>query len=354
MVRPRLRRGLPTRDTLSLTLTAALSRRLRRHLGDISRRNWPKNRGFDTSRGWMYTGIGDQHTWKLANPANDLFKTACKDPGIDAYDLIYEDIMPNGATKAAGPTVDSNSSTWNGSRYILSGLRNPVDSGVFYNMYEHYKNRSLAPEGTSATLLNLYDGTVQNTDYVVKTVQSETVRHIESHAGDTKNPFFMYIGAPAMRTTGQQNNGQRQRVFELEESGIDSCDYLNVTNQPYPPNTSMAAMKTLTESNDQNWSTVYEPVINHFCRGRDAKSGEAQNTELMDKFNERFLSHAFATTVDDLLNATVDALHRSGLWENTMIVLTSDNGGQPYSTHFNWPLRGAPRPRPTPRHVLGS
>lgn len=284
----------------------------------------------------MHAGIGDQHTWKLIDERNEDFKRVCNNH--DAYDLIYEDIMPNGAT-INGPPVDSNLSTWNGSQYILSGLNQSIDSGVFDNMYEHYKNRSLAPEGRSDQLLKIYDDTVQNTDYVVKTVQSETVRHIESHTGEINKPFFMYIGAPAMRATGQQNNGQRQRVFDLEESGIDSCDYLNVSNQPYPLNTSMAAMKTLTESNGQNWNTVYEPVINHLCQ---------------DKFNERFLSHAFATTFDDLLNATVDALHRSGLWKNTMIVLTSDNGGQPYTTHFNWPLRGAPRTRPTPRHVLGS
>jgi hypothetical protein len=273
----------------------------------------------------MFSGIGDQHTWKLGT--SRILDTC----GADGYDIVYEDIMPNGGTENVGPAVSDRSSTWPGSQYIFNGEDNYPDVTVYENMFTHYKGRRDGNAADDQTLIN-YDATVDRTDYVVKTVKSEAVRHIESHTAGG-DPFFMYIGAPAMRTSGQHTDELRQKVFDLMETEIDNCDFIDEDLQPYPANSGMAALKTLTLANGQAWAPVRDAVRAKFCVGNSGV--------LMGDFqtNFRFLSMAFATTVDTLLNATVEALYKQNLWDNTMIVLTSDNGAQPYSSSFNWPLK---------------
>lgn len=281
------------------------------------------NRGFDSSRGFMFSGIGDQFEWRLGH--GGVFD-AC---GKTGYDLIYEDTMPSGGTQNADYPVNSRDAgnTWPGKTYIHNGEDHRPSDTTWSNTFSLYQQRA---NGNAAAdqELNDFETDAQQTNYVVKTVREETVRHIESKDGTS--PFFMYVAAPAMRTQGMHSDAQRQAVFDLEETKIDTCDVFSDTTQPYPDGTAWKAFKTLTEQNGQSWATVRSYITNEFCTSA--------------RKNNRFNNHAFASTVDTLLNATVDALYRRNLWDNTLIVLTSDNGGQPYSEAFNWPLRGTRLP----------
>jgi arylsulfatase A-like enzyme len=277
------------------------------------------NRGFDTSRGFMFPGTGDQFDWKSS--LGDL-SNVCGNVG---YDLVYDDVQPSGGASNANYRVDSRDAgnTWPGKTYIHNGQDNYPDMSVFLDSFSLYKQRA---NGNSAAdqSLNTFEEKAESTNYVVKTVREETVRHIESKDGST--PFFMNVAAPAMRTEGMASDQERQDVFDIEENDIDACNYMDDTLQPFPAGTSVQAIKTLVEDNGQSWSSALTQFQSYLC------------TDDMKRY--RFNSHAYGKTVDTLLNSTIEALYRKNLWENTLIVLTFDNGGQPYSTHFNWPLRG--------------
>ena len=47
-----------------------------------------------------------------------------------------------------------------------------------------------------------------------------------------------------------------------------------------------------------------------------------------------------ATAMDSAIGQVVAALKESGLYDDTLIVFTGDNGGQIFSGGNNWPLRG--------------
>ncbi len=49
--------------------------------------------------------------------------------------------------------------------------------------------------------------------------------------------------------------------------------------------------------------------------------------------------------IDDIFDETMQALKDAGQWENTIVLLTSDNGGAifPQSINNNYPLRGGKR-----------
>jgi len=233
--------------------------------------------------------------------------------------------MPTGGTENAAYTVNSRDAgnTWPGRTYIHNGEDHRPSDTTYSNFFSLYGQRANGDAAADQELKD-YETNAQQTNYVTKTVREEAVRHIESKDGST--PFFMYVAAPAMRTEGAHSDAQRQAVFDIERSKIDTCDIYSDTTQPYPANTALQSLKTLTEQNGQQWSTVLQYLTDKFC------------TPAMK--NSRLTTHSFATSVDTLLNSTVDALYRRGLWENTLVVLTSDNGGQPYAQTWNWPMRG--------------
>ena len=51
-------------------------------------------------------------------------------------------------------------------------------------------------------------------------------------------------------------------------------------------------------------------------------------------------SLAMATAMDSAIGQVVAALKESGLYNDTLIVFTGDNGGQIFSGGNNYPLRG--------------
>lgn len=138
----------------------------------------------------------------------------------------------------------------------------------------------------------------------------------------------MYVATPAMRGWSETNDAQRQTAFDLMQSKIDDCDHVDESNHPSGLNSrAMHKLKEVVDSNGQSWSTVKQNyILNEYCT--DSRK------------NVRFRLYAAAQSADVLVNATTDALHRNGMWDNTLVILSSDNGGWPGYENFNWPFRG--------------
>lgn len=49
---------------------------------------------------------------------------------------------------------------------------------------------------------------------------------------------------------------------------------------------------------------------------------------------------AMLDIVDEAIGNVTKSLEKAGLWENTLLIFTTDNGGLPGSGGYNWPLRG--------------
>merc|ERR1711934_191487 len=57
---------------------------------------------------------------------------------------------------------------------------------------------------------------------------------------------------------------------------------------------------------------------------------------------DRRANQAMVNLMDDVVGNITSALHRNGMWENTLLLWSSDNGGasHPGGGANNWPLRG--------------
>ena len=254
--------------------------------------------------------------------------------------------MPNGGVENADFPVNSRDpgNTWPGKEYIHNGETNRPQN-IFNDMWALYNARADGNE-TADAILNTYFTDSERTNHVAKTIREETVRHIDSKTGNS--PFFIYVAATAMRGFGEQTDEQRQSVFDLQGDNIRNCNIHYPDRQPYPNNTGMNALKTAIEADGQNWNDVSAGYYHEMCPPGDVQvevHGETTTSVPSERKNLRFLSRAFATNIDLLVNVTMDALHRNNLWENTLVLLTFDNGGWPNHQNFNWPLRGGPGAR---------
>ena len=292
------------------------------HVGEESRRSWPRNRGFDTSIGFHSPGLGDHATWmqNKKHPTSIMCKIAGDADSDVVYDLIFNDTQPPDGTIR----VDAQESTWPGSDYIRKGqvMTTYEMQEVDATVRELHKERE---EGDPDAIQKLRDfgDALDSTNYVTKTIQEQTVKAIL----DSRTPFFVYASTPAMRTSGLANDFQRQRVVDTLGTFEDGDCVWDPDRQPQAGDTSMREFKRRVEEYGGDWSAVQTAYTLNGCN--------------KDLRNERFKTYAFASTVDDLLNATVDALHQKGVWEETLVVFTADNGGRIAEKMLNnFPLRG--------------
>ena len=286
------------------------------HVGQESRRSWPLNRGFDTSIGFHSAGLEDHAIWKQRTAG--ATSQSC-DAGA-VYDLIFNDTQP----PDGNIRVDAQDSTWPGSDYIRNGQNMTTDymREVERSVRELHQQRE---RGDTAAIQKLRDfgDALESTNYVTKTIQEQTVKAIH----DSKTPFFVYASTPAMRTSGLANDLQRQRVVDTLGTFEDGDCVWDPDRQPQADDTSMRELKRRVEEYGGDWDAV-----------RDAYTVNGCDTT---RRHERFKTYAFASTVDDLLNATVEALHQKGVWEDTLVVFTADNGGRIAEKMLNnFPLRG--------------
>ncbi|XP_065055588.1 arylsulfatase B-like [Rhopilema esculentum] len=56
---------------------------------------------------------------------------------------------------------------------------------------------------------------------------------------------------------------------------------------------------------------------------------------------DRRIYAGMASYLDNSMRLLTDALVNNGFWNNTLLLFLSDNGGNPTSAGYNWPLRGA-------------
>lgn len=158
-------------------------------------------------------------------------------------------------------------------------------------------------------------------------MKRETVQRITDH-DPAQGPFFIYSATPAQRYEGIATDEQLTRTFDLMYDKIEACDNMlpDAATGHYEAGQAMHALKDLAQASGQNWATVKAEIEAQWCNDR--------------RKQERFRTLAFASSADDLLNASVTALHETGQWDKTLVVFTADNGGWYGGSMFNHPLKG--------------
>lgn len=242
------------------------------------------------------------------------------------YDLFIDDDMPD---KTSPVETQVN---WAGYDYIHSADTHMPDDkrDINRNVWQLYKDRE-GKDGVAAgdmyrakADLADYEARMQKTRYAVKTIHDATVDAILQHTGP--DPFFIYASTPAMRYSGNANDAQLTRAFRTMYEKIEACDNVDpdAATGHYELDTASHALRNVVGA--ANWPTVLAAMQSEFCT-------DAQK-------QERFKTMAFASSVDDLLNASVSALYQKGLWDNTILIFSADNGAWSGGNAFNWPLRG--------------
>lgn len=331
------------------------------HLGFRDGALWPLNRGFDTSEGFHFSGFWEGNTgasgaqdsqgyfdWshgagtlRQAGYCSNQAASSCNNANHNSpqdsracnttnwYDVIINDQHPEN-TSPADTQV-----SWDGYKYINEGRTHMNDTTREINtrFWQLYKDRagkggvSAAAAAAAAEEIRTYHEAMGKTRNIIKTMEDATVNAIVNHQGP--DPFFIYTSTPAMRFEGIANDDELTRTFNTMYEKIEECDNARVdaTTGHYEPGTAMHALKALVDdpASGQTWADVNAQIENAWC------------TDLRKQ--ARFRTHAFAASVDDLLNASVAALYRKGLWDNTMIVFTADNGAWSGGNAWNWPLR---------------
>lgn len=291
------------------------------HIGDISRRSWPKNRGFDSSFGFHASGLSDHFTYSGNNGA---IAASC-----GSYtDLIFDDVMPNNGDLTSAPAVDEASSTWPGTQYVQNGASMTSELKATYSSDDADSllqlERTRYTFARSASRLQEVEDGSDSTNWIMKEIEMRTVATIENTPID--EPFFAFVSTPAMRTSGTANDAQRKRAYDSAGTKFENCDHFDPDHQGSRlSGTSMDALRNLVSSTSE-WNSIKALFDTNTC------SESAKQT--------RFLTHAYAATVDDVINSTVSALYRTGKWDKTLIIWTADNGGWPSGQVVNWPLRG--------------
>jgi len=335
------------------------------HIGFRDGALWPKNRGFDTSVGFHFSGLweGNKRTeidaFTGASDAQGYFDYSTGAGGIRSagycqtqggsqcngdntfgpqdsaactsdnwHDIFVDDVHPSKADSVR------TQSSWPGYKYI-NEAQHMTDEIRMYStqFWQLYKDRAGKDGASQAAIdaatakINDYHAAMEQTEHVVKMMKRETVQRITDH-DPAQGPFFIYSATPAQRYEGIATDEQLTRTFDLMYDKIEACDNMlpEAATGHYEAGQAMNAIKDLAQANGQNWATVKAEIELQWCNDR--------------RKQERFRTLAFASSADDLLNASVTALHETGQWDNTLIVWDSDNGGWYGGNMANHPLKG--------------
>jgi hypothetical protein len=339
------------------------------HLGFQDGALWPKKRGFDTSAGFHFSGMYEgasggpdlgsssqgyvdwsggngnirngfctaelasqcptapNQYWNANDPSENpwgswtggtypkftathgnLDNRACATQNY--YDIIVNDTHPPLNVPCDETTINQ----WEGVDFINKGktyTEDPTLVSTWQDIWNQF-NLHAAGDATATAKIDALDAAFEATRSVVKTVHDETVAAIRNHPVDES--FFIYSSTPAMRFEGIANKQQLTRTYAAMKDKINACDHMDPTaphHSAQDTTTGMHAMKTLM--GDSAFQTAFDTYVRHIACSETKKM-------------TRFKTYAFASTVDDLLNASIAALYERGIWDKTLVIFSSDNG----------------------------
>ena len=314
------------------------------HIGYTHAEVWPRQRGFDTYKGIPFAGLGDFYTYvsyKEGTSAGELVTGSnyCSDrPAASTdilHDLMWENDLPSGTA------VDNPASTWPGSPVIRSGYEyfgspyaSPLsqirqDSYMAYDLLKAHE----AGDATAMTKLQAVNTAYMQTNNTLKFVQEEALRVIDAHANPETTPLFHYITPVSMRVPGTDINtgtlSDQQHVYSVMKTQIENCDHWKW--QYAKAGEGMRALydHVVARHGVSYWNTNIETIVDEYFCDDEAK-------------RVRFNTLVMAYTADRFMGELKNALVRKNMWDNTLFIVTGDNGGWPSARQqvTNWPLRG--------------
>ena len=165
---------------------------------------------------------------------------------------------------------------------------------------------------------NLYEGDkhieADNNFYLTDAVTEHACEYVNEHAASRKNPFFMYVAYTAPHWPLQAKNEDIKKYEGKYAKGWDK-----IREERYQ------RMKTLGIIGDNALLSVKTEGIKNW----NSLSGE-------EKANQEKRMAVYAAQIDNMdqgIGRIIETLKKNGLYENTVIMFLSDNGGcmQPIS-----------------------
>ena len=128
-----------------------------------------------------------------------------------------------------------------------------------------------------------------------------------------------------------------QDAYDLH-SGTDA-DY--TYNGQYSTDTYANYAQTLIEAHDANDPLFMYVASNTIHTPWEVDTSYKSQYRGYGLSTARKKASAMVTATDDLVGTIKDSLESKGMWDNTVFIFVSDNGGLATGGASNWPLRGA-------------
>ncbi|XP_068685136.1 arylsulfatase B-like isoform X2 [Montipora foliosa] len=149
-----------------------------------------------------------------------------------------------------------------------------------------------------------------------------TFRGFDSHYG-------FYTGC------GDHYTHERLGILDLRNNTSPVRDM----NGTYSANLFTERAEIIIEEHDRSKPLfLYLPFQNVHFPGQAPQKYIDKYSFIDDK--QRRTYAAMLDIVDEAIGNVTSSLKKAGLWQNTLFIFTTDNGGLPESGGYNWPLRG--------------